>query len=237
MVAPAFTSFSSPERRLAVFAALAVLLHALLLLVPSQRVMPPVEALRHLSVSLHKASPPPGAPRATQEPAPVPADAPWIQDEVRPTQSAPVPDEEGARVLESLENPSGLTTARLLNLAGRREWGIDAPTEKPRLGAPQHRPQPRNLQGGIAAEANLLDAAVVPERVEIVDRWRAADGSHNVVVNTPSGETYCGRAEAWSPINPLFEPIMTWRPCGEGGKRSFQMPERLARASAGADRP
>lgn len=232
MVAPVPSHARIPELRLAAFGVLAVLLHALLLLLPSPRVMPPAEALRHLSVSLQKTAPPPFSPRAAQEPAAAPAKAPRIKDE-----AGPAPDQATAAPPESPGLPSKVSTARLLDLAGRREWNIDAPPEKPRLGVPAPQPQPRNGRHEAPPAANLFDGAVLPERVAIVDRWRAADGSHNVVVNTPSGETYCGRAEAWSPTNPLFEPIMTWRPCGGGGKRSFQVPRGTGRATAETDRP
>jgi hypothetical protein len=73
---------------------------------------------------------------------------------------------------------------------------------------------------------NRFNGMTVPEKVEIVDRWLAADGSHNVVLNTPTGETFCGRAEAYNPMQPLVEPIMMFHPCGGGGKRTFSMPER-----------
>ena len=35
----------------------------------------------------------------------------------------------------------------------------------------------------------------------------------------------CRRAEAWNPMNPLFEPVMMFRSCG-GGRPSFEMPSR-----------
>lgn len=237
MVAAAPFPARFPERRLAAFGVLAVLLHALLLLLPSPRLAPPTEALRHLSVSLQKAAPPPWSPGAAQVPAAAPSEAPRIPDETGPAPDVPGPGEAAAAPLEAPGLPANVSTARLLDLAGRQEWNIDAPAEKPRLGVPAPQSQPRSGQPGVPPAANLFDGAVLPERLAIVDRWRAADGSHNVVVNTPSGETYCGRAEAWSPINPLFEPIMTWRPCGGGGKRSFQMPQGTGRATAETDRP
>lgn len=46
--------------------------------------------------------------------------------------------------------------------------------------------------------------------------WLAADGSHNRMIRTPNGQLLCGRAEAWTPLNPLFEPVITCRPCGDG---------------------
>ena len=67
---------------------------------------------------------------------------------------------------------------------------------------------------------------MAPAETQVIDRWLAAVGSHNVVVETSSGNTYCGRATAWNPMNPLFEPVMQYRPCGGGGKRTFTMPDR-----------
>lgn len=67
---------------------------------------------------------------------------------------------------------------------------------------------------------NLFDRAVVPREVEIVDRWQSADGGHRVVIKSPDGETYCGRAPAYDPLHPEFEPIMTWHRCAGGGTRT-----------------
>jgi hypothetical protein len=239
MVAPALPTLRSPDLRLAACLLLAVLLHALLLLLPAQRAKQPVDALRQLSVSLQKTVPQPLSPPVIQESesAPLPETAPQPRPAADPAREEAVPPEATASPPGSPERPAELSTARLLELAGRREWTIDSPGENRRLGVFQPQPLPRNWQPGIPREANLFDDMALPEQVEVVDRWLAADGSHNVVVNTPSGETYCGRAAAWSPSNPLFEPVMMWRPCGGGGKRTFRMPERYDRAAAGTDRP
>ena len=74
----------------------------------------------------------------------------------------------------------------------------------------------------------------LPADTGAVDRWLAADGSHNVVITAPDGETYCGRAEAWNPMNPLVEPIMTYRSCG-AGKRTFDMPQPYGRRAAAGE--
>jgi hypothetical protein len=67
---------------------------------------------------------------------------------------------------------------------------------------------------------------IAPAETELLDRWQAADGSQNVVINTPRGETLCGRAEAWDPMHPLVEYVMLFRSCGGGGKRTFTMDKR-----------
>lgn len=74
-------------------------------------------------------------------------------------------------------------------------------------------------------EGNTFDGMMAPGESELVDRWQAADGSSNMVINTPNGETLCGRAEAWNPMQPLLEHLMMFRSCG-GGKRTFSMAAR-----------
>ena len=81
----------------------------------------------------------------------------------------------------------------------------------------------------LAEFENTFNGMTVPNQVEIVDRWLAADGSHRVVVNLPNGMTICGRAEAYNPMQPLVEPIMLFVSCGGGGKRSFSVPEHYKR--------
>ena len=75
---------------------------------------------------------------------------------------------------------------------------------------------------------NVFSGMVNPAQTEIVDRWLTADGSHNVVVNLPNGDTLCGRAPAWDPMRPQVEHVMEFRNCGGGGKRTFSMPAREA---------
>jgi len=83
------------------------------------------------------------------------------------------------------------------------------------------------IRSGISIEDNLFNGMAPPNKTEIADRWLAADGSHNVVINTPSGQTFCGRALAWDPMQPLVEHVMQFRPCGGGGERTFKMTQRL----------
>jgi hypothetical protein len=146
------------------------------------------------------------------------------------TREGPAVDKEEPSAISEPEVPLNTSTARLiesLNHINRvipdhgknRELGVHAPGQIP-----------ENWRPGIRLEENRFDGMVVPRRVEIVDRWLAADGSHNVVMNTPGGETLCGRAQAWNPMSPLLEPIMMFRRCGGGGKRGFKMPDRYMRA-------
>lgn len=59
----------------------------------------------------------------------------------------------------------------------------------------------------------------------VVDRWLAADGSHNVMVELPGGDLLCGRAESWDPLRPLVEPVMMFRSCGH--RPTFTVPPDL----------
>jgi len=124
-----------------------------------------------------------------------------------------------------------LSTARLLDSASQFDWpGLQA--EKPlQLGIHTPRPMPENWRIGISVVDNLFNGMVAPRQTEIVDRWLTADGSHNVVINTPTGDTLCGRALPWNPMQPLVEHVMQFRRCGGGGKRSFTMPQRVSRTA------
>lgn len=205
----------------------AALVHSSLLLAPLHRDLQPAEALHRLTVLLQRSARPQ---QTDPEPAlrgqSVPPAMAQSQDVESPAELKPQPATPPASPETPAGLPPALSAAHLIDLASRQEWNLNSPSDTRDLGAYRPQPQPENWRRGIQREANRFDGMIVPDEVEVVDRWLAADGSHNVVVNAPSGDTYCGRAEAWSPINPLFEPIMMWRPCGGGGKRSFEMPER-----------
>jgi hypothetical protein len=144
---------------------------------------------------------------------------------LRPQPGAPVADDE----VPPEELPSA---AFLLHSRDDGSWTISVPEDKGRnLGEPALYTMPSNWRKGAGAkyfnpEENLFDGMVAPAKVEIVDRWLAADGSQNVVIKTPSGHTLCGRAEWSDPMRPLVEKVMMFRPCGGGGKRTFTMPHR-----------
>jgi hypothetical protein len=123
--------------------------------------------------------------------------------------------------------PDRITTARLLNSASQIKWAIPSNTDHRKLGVHQPQEVPENWRPGIGLEDNLFNGMTVPDRVEIVDQWVSADGSQNVVIDTPGGETLCGRRQAWDPLNPMIEPLMMFRTCGGGGKRTFKMPDRF----------
>lgn len=224
------------DARFAGWLLLAVLGHASLLLIPARQGLPPGEALHSLVVSLQRSA-------RTQRPDPEftlperspPPTAVPSEDTVTPAETKPEPPAPHSPPATQDNLPPALSTAHLLELASRQAWSRESSPGTRDLGAFRPRPLPDNWQRGMPPQANRFAGMMAPDEAEVVDRWLAADGSHNVVVNTPSGDTYCGRAEAWTPLNPLFEPVMTWRPCGGGGQRSFEMPERYAKPSGERD--
>jgi hypothetical protein len=218
---------------------LALSLHALLLLIPARETQSPKAAGRPLEIRLTPRNPPLAA--AVPPPAAIAQEAAPSAD-ARPDTGArdpgtlsgapaAVPDADAAT---DLENPAATATWRhaptartLLETIARGDWGASADEPARSLGRPWPRRENRPQPGGLQPGPNRFDGVLAPARPEVVDRWLAADGSHNVVVHASSGETYCGRSEAWNPMNPLYEPIMTWRPCGGGGERRL---ERLSSA-------
>jgi hypothetical protein len=122
-----------------------------------------------------------------------------------------------------------------------REWIVQSELDKSaiaperQLGSARSYRPPANWRPHagapyLAESDNRFNGMAAPAEVEIVDRWLASDGSQNVVVNLPNGDTVCGRAEPWNPMQPLVEHIMMFRPCGGGGKRTFTMPDRYSQS-------
>jgi len=224
------------DTRLAGWLLVAVAVHALLLLIPSQRGLQSGELVPNLAVSLLR--PPlqlrdaPALP--LQE---VPANPVQARPRSEPTpQQAAVPPPVPEPPAEAPTEQSLPSTAYLLDLAGRREWGLPEEAAPRALGEFVPQPPPPNWRSAMTPDANRFDGMLAPAELEIVDRWLAADGSHHVVITAPDGNTYCGRAEAWNPMNPLFEPIMMFRSCGGGGKRTFDMPPPYRSGGAAGER-
>jgi hypothetical protein len=178
--------------------------------------------------------------RAPEAPRPAPATAPESPSQpARPAASpaasaaAEPPPSRGENVTTGTTPEPGtgrLPATGLLDLTGRREWHPDQPARQRRLGEFTPQPPPENWRSGIPYAAEPPGARAPPERIEIVDRWLAADGSHHVLVETAGGEQLCGRAEAWDPLRPLVEPIMMFRICGRG-RTTFEWPERYGSAA------
>ena len=124
-----------------------------------------------------------------------------------------------------------ISAARLVDLVSRMSF-TEMPTPARRqLGSSEYSKRPPSWRTGAEGNApiperNTFDGMMAPVETELVDRWQAADGSNNVVINTPNGDALCGRAEAWNPMQPLVEHLMMFRSCGGGGKRTFSMAAR-----------
>ena len=218
------------DRRFAGWLLVAILAHALLLLLPYQREQHAGKARPSLQVSLLA---PAAAPPAVHVPAPEPNESPAPPQNTAQTAGQAVALRAGETELPA--RPAQPSAAYLLDLARRREWRLPQPGSSRQLGVFVPQPMPPNWQPSPAAPPARFADAALPERTQVVDRWLAADGSHNVVVTTPGGETWCGRSESWDPMNPLVEPIRVFRSCGGGGERTFDMPHPRERGAAGSE--
>jgi hypothetical protein len=214
--------------------AIAVSLHAILLLIPLRHPPSATELTPVLSVSLLT---PVNKDLDFENREPPVATAVELQapDELPLRQGLPLAEKsipaDPAAMEAGPEDPlTPITTARLLDSASRFKWPVIDKKETRQLGVFAAQQIPDNWRPRITVEDNLFNGMVLPTKTEIVDRWLAADGTHNVVLNTPSGNTLCGRAQPWTPMNPLLEPIMTFWKCGGGGKRAFKMPDRYMRS-------
>jgi hypothetical protein len=223
------------------FLAMAMVLHAGILLLPlkSWQNSSPA-AIPRLTIDLQKL---PRPPRPTElekaRPEITPTEKPELEPEPVPAQrrTAHVDLEElpakpqDVSPREEVTAPEPLTARQLRELVKRDELAEDPGSIQRQLGSARLYQPPANWNKHAGAPYlaefdNRFNGMTVPEEVEIVDRWMAADGSHNVVVNLPNGDTVCGRAEAWNPMQPLVEHIMMFRACGGGGERTFTMPDR-----------
>lgn len=223
--------------------ALALLLHGALLLVPVAEYGFRSQPVNVLNLSLHRPAPAPVEPTRPQSeeqpgppPDPLPAAAPTPPPPppatTREARPAPVPDDapEGAAP-PRLPNVSA---ARLLELTRQGELKLPAPEEGRRLGVFTPQAPPENWRPEPLPGQSRFDGRSLPDRVEIVDRWLAADGSHQVLVETPGGELLCGRAESWNPMQPLVEHVMMFRSCGPGTS-TFEWPEHYRDAAPSAN--
>ena len=204
------------DKGIGLWLGLAVLLHAAALLLPLTYPKGQATLDRSLIVSLLRPLPLP-APATTPLFVPDPVS---VTAQKRPVPPVPVPPE------VSTPQPRLPSTEEILEATRQSKWTL--PTEPARrLGAFVPPAPPPNWQPSIATRENRFSDAYAPPETEIVDRWLAADGSHNVVIRTPNGMTLCGRALPWNPMEPLVEHVMMFRSCGGGGERTFRMPERL----------
>lgn len=199
-----------------------VLLHGCLLLIPLKQFSMDTAAPRILTISLpkptHLETP------AAEMPAPeVTLEEPRREiSEPRPPKIEQTPEKDPAT--EQVNRPSAAT---LFDSASRFNWSLRDKPKVRSLGQPRPYEVPENWRSGIKLEDNLFDGMMAPAETEIVDQWVASDGSRNIVLDTPGGQTLCGRAKAWDPLNPMVPQLMMFRTCGGGGRRSFKMPDRF----------
>ena len=200
--------------------ALAVLAHLLLLSIPVGRQLAEHPPDLAIAVSLLRSAP--AWPDAT-EPPPAPV-------EVSARKRPPVPLEPATTPTPELPQPEPRAPGAIEFLESARSLELAPSPSTPRvLGEFRPPPPPSNWQPSITVEENLFGEYYLPSETEVVDRWLAADGSHNVVIRAPNGMTLCGRAQPWNPMQPLVEHVMMFHECAGGGKRTFTMPERFLR--------
>jgi len=218
------------------FLALAVAVHAALLLLPlkawhasqpelSDRLTVRLRPFAIPAESFPRIEPEPDPP--TREAAP-PVEKPAFQTDQRKPAMAfsleeipPPPAESQVQKLDSRQ---------LRRLAEQTDLISQKPGSESQLGSATEYKAPANWKRHAGAPFfagfdNRSHVVTLPEDVEIEDRWQANDGSHQVLVNLPSGEIMCGRAEAYNPMQPLVEPIMMFTICGK--KSTFSVPEHF----------
>lgn len=217
--------------------AVAVIVHAGLLLVPISP-DPPSGPLAERSLSIElKSQPIVEQPFVQPGRQPEPDLTPDPTVPKRPQQTEPPPEpvmeiaaeDENATLDKAelaTEKAPVISTAFLLQSVADQSGSMAAEDTTRTLGVFKSRGMPENWKPGMTLEDNLFNGLTVPRKIEIVDRWISPDGSQNVVINTPSGDTFCGRGLAWDPMQPLVENVIQYRPCGGGGKRTFEMPDR-----------
>ncbi|NND44993.1 MAG: hypothetical protein HKN58_06685 [Xanthomonadales bacterium] len=65
----------------------------------------------------------------------------------------------------------------------------------------------------LEAVDTLFSRDFAPVEAEVLDQWTEPGGVRRVVMRLPSGETLCGRAAPWDPLNPLVEPVPMFHLC------------------------
>lgn len=213
--------------------ALAVVAHAAILLLPIDREAGAPSQPRSpvVELTLFRSPGPERDTRAPEPDAKAPQPQPQLQSDLKPNPDgsararSPRREPAGTSIPQAGESSAAPSAAALLELARESDLDRERPAPARRLGLPVPQESPPALQTDPSPLGARLAEAYAPASPEIVDRWLAADGSHNVVVNLPNGETVCGRGEAWDPMRPLVEHVMMFRTCAGGGERTFTVPQ------------
>jgi hypothetical protein len=201
--------------------ALAVLVHAALLLIPLRQAEPPA---RRAPLQIEFWADRPNLPAET---GPEPATGPPTPDRPRrPETVAQVPPPAvvtTAPPASDRHDDFVITAAYLYDAVSRMEWSD--PQKPPSLGIARPRELPHNLAGPVLPVIpTWFDGLAAPGAVEVLDRWQGPDGGMMVVMRTPTGHTLCGRGDAWDPLNPLVEQVILFHTCGGGGRRARPAP-------------
>lgn len=210
--------YDSQGKVLRAVALLAVLLHALLLLIPAKKPAPmPIQ--RSVAVDIRFESPArdEALPTPPVEPVPQPVPMPESLPESLPESSPSAPSLVAEPVLRTRPE---VTTALLLEQARELEWKApDQPARTPGLAYIPDLP-PNLARPVLPMTPNRFDSYVLSGEQEILDQWMEPGGTINAVVKLPNGDILCGRMAPWSMMDPLVEPVAMYRPCGGGGKRA-----------------
>jgi hypothetical protein len=235
---PRITEQAVLKTRDLAFLAVAIAMHAVLLLLPLKawQLNQPAVSDR-LTVNLRPNSQPAKpAPQMDPEPAPEPTAGQASPPAEKPAFQTDQRKPAMAFSLEEIPPPAGespgqkLDSRQLRHLAEQADLTNQNQGSRRQLGSASEYQAPANWNrhagapffAGFDSRSHVV---TLPEDVEIADRWQAADGSHQVVVNLPSGEMMCGRSEAYNPMQPLVEPIMMFTICGK--KATFTVPEHF----------
>ena len=210
-----------PGRRELGILAMAIMLHAAFLMLPIKRQLDATPADRIVEVNLLPAAA--SLPPTASAPESQPLAEPVEKEPPEPLPSEPEIPAPSIAVDEIQPGPTNpvLTVARLLDQMQRMEW------KPPQATADReaiYRPLTSKLYARLKRpvlelEVNLFDELVIPVEVEIVDRWLEPNGTHRVVIHTPTGHTLCGRHEPVDLFRPWLQMPMMFHPCAGGGKR------------------
>jgi hypothetical protein len=198
---------------------LAVLIHGILLLIPRQP-RSTGSLPQTVQVELEQIRPA-ARPETPVIPKEMPEPPPLVRPD-EPVEAIETPLSKPAVTEESAEaSPATppVTAAILLDQVREQDW-TEPNTAARSLGVPDIPDLPPNLSRPILPlQETVFGPVYITGRQEIIDQWIEPSGVVNAVIKTPNGEILCGSLQPWDPMNPLFEPVAMYRPCGGGGRR------------------